>query len=271
MPMRLGELDQLRGHAGRDGLPLLVEGNVALGDTQGFGHRGLRRAYPGPNRFEELCRHGANTSAASLACQQRRYLRSIALVLDHPRMQPASDKRGKVTQLHKVEAARLLKIWLQEKPRLAAAGYGTQEAFGSKFKIGNQSAVGFFLNGKSALSLKAAIGFANGLQCDIKDFSPRLDAMLARGDAAPMREDAPAQSPQAARLAHLIDEISDPDVKSRAYILCAALAEAARAGQWENVLSVLREVSLAPPPVQPTEQQHQHPKPQSGAAREKRA
>lgn len=192
-------------------------------------------------------------------------------------MKSAANKRGKVTPEHKAEAARLLKIWLREKPRLADAGYGTQEAFGSKFKIGNQSAVGFFLNGKSALSLKAAIGFANGLQCDIKEFSPRLGAMLApdeadeADEAALKLKDAPALSPQATRLAHLLDEIPDPGVKSRAYILCAALAEAARAGQWENVLSVLREAAPAPLPVQPSEPLRQHQAQQSGGVRAKQA
>ncbi len=50
----------------------------------------------------------------------------------------------------------------------------SQAVFGEVNDIGSQSAVGNFLNGLSALSLKAATGFAKGLGCDLADFSPRL-------------------------------------------------------------------------------------------------
>lgn len=54
---------------------------------------------------------------------------------------------------------------------------GTQAEFGEQYLIGNQSAVGQFLRGKTPLSLKAAKGFAKGLNCQVSDFSPRLAAL----------------------------------------------------------------------------------------------
>lgn len=93
-------------------------------------------------------------------------------------MAERAGRRGVVTPEHKQEADSLKKIWLREKPRLEAAGWGSQDAFGAKFNIGNQAAVGHFLNGNTALSFKAASGFAKGLRCQISDFSPRLAAMV---------------------------------------------------------------------------------------------
>lgn len=92
----------------------------------------------------------------------------------------ASDdaKRGKVTDENRQEALALKAIWTMARDRLKAAGLASQEAFGAEFKIGNQAAVGFFLNGKTALSPKAAAGFARGLNCQVADFSPRLAALL---------------------------------------------------------------------------------------------
>lgn len=85
-------------------------------------------------------------------------------------------RRGKVTDEHRLEAARLKAIFLARKDKLAEKGVATQKAFGERFGIGNQAAVGFFLNGHTALSLKAARGFAKGLGCAIEEFSPRLAA-----------------------------------------------------------------------------------------------
>lgn len=80
--------------------------------------------------------------------------------------------------LEHLEEARLLReIWAKTKEARKAAGLHSQGAFGQEYQIGNQAAVGFFLNGKTALSLKAARGFAKGLGCNISDFSPRLAAM----------------------------------------------------------------------------------------------
>lgn len=50
----------------------------------------------------------------------------------------------------------------------------SQTEFGEVFEVGSQAAVGQFLNGKAAISLKAAKGFAKGLGCEISAFSDRL-------------------------------------------------------------------------------------------------
>lgn len=101
------------------------------------------------------------------------------------------------------EAARLKAIWDKTEAERRQAGVGTQGAFGDTFGIGNQAAVGFFLNGKTALSLKAAHGFATGLKCKIEDFSPRL-AKLAFED---MRADLHL-SPDALNFARLFDQLT---------------------------------------------------------------
>jgi len=84
------------------------------------------------------------------------------------------NRRGKVTDEHRREARLLKALWLKKKPELDKLGWGTQEAFGDKFGVGNQAAVGFFLNGHTALSRKAALAFAKGLGCEVSEFSPRL-------------------------------------------------------------------------------------------------
>lgn len=78
-------------------------------------------------------------------------------------------RKATITEEHLAEARALKEIWDRVKP-------GSQKDFGSEFDIGGQTAVNNFLNGKSALSLKAASGFAAGLDCKISDFSPRLAA-----------------------------------------------------------------------------------------------
>lgn len=78
-----------------------------------------------------------------------------------------------VTPENREESARLKRIWEAKEDR------PSQMQFGHDYDIGNQAAVGFFLNGQSALSLKAAKGFAKGLGCHIGDFSPRLAAEIA--------------------------------------------------------------------------------------------
>lgn len=93
-------------------------------------------------------------------------------------MATTTSKRGNVTALHREEARHLLNIWNRMKPRLRSLGWGTQESFGFQFGIGNQSAVAHFLNGRAALSPKAAAGFARGLECKVSDFSPRLAALM---------------------------------------------------------------------------------------------
>jgi SOS-response transcriptional repressor LexA len=55
----------------------------------------------------------------------------------------------------------------------------SQEAFGAEFGIGSQGMVWQYLNAKRPLNLKAARGFARGLNVDIAAFSKRLSAELA--------------------------------------------------------------------------------------------
>lgn len=83
--------------------------------------------------------------------------------------QEITSKKAKVTDVHRAEAALLRAIWDTKK-------HGSQAEFGETYGIGNQSAVGQFLRGDAALSLKAARGFALGLGCEIGDFSKRLEA-----------------------------------------------------------------------------------------------
>lgn len=74
------------------------------------------------------------------------------------------------------EAQALMAIWQATYQLRKLRGLHTQAAFGKKYAIGNQSAVGFFLHGDVAISIKAARGFALGLNCRIADFAPRLAA-----------------------------------------------------------------------------------------------
>ena len=78
-------------------------------------------------------------------------------------------RKAKITDENREESRRLKALWNDT----GHAGL-SQDEFGYKFGIGSQSAVGFFLNGKSAISLKAAKGFATGLGCPISAFSKRL-------------------------------------------------------------------------------------------------
>lgn len=97
-------------------------------------------------------------------------------------MEGRENKQGKVTEENQEEARKLLTLWKATAARRADDGAGTQESFGDKYDIGNQSAVGFFVNGKTALSLKAAVGFAAGMYCRVADFSPRLSKQLFHFD-----------------------------------------------------------------------------------------
>lgn len=81
----------------------------------------------------------------------------------------SSNRKAIVTDVHRIEARALKAIWDRVRPT-------SQKEFGKEFGIGGQSAVGNFLTGASALSMKAAVGFAAGLGCRIEDFSPRLAA-----------------------------------------------------------------------------------------------
>lgn len=71
----------------------------------------------------------------------------------------------------------LSEIWDKTYSDRKKSNLHTQGAFGAEYGIGGQAAVGFFLAGRTALSLKAAKGFAKGLGCLVSDFSPRLAAL----------------------------------------------------------------------------------------------
>lgn len=76
-------------------------------------------------------------------------------------------KKATITEEHRAESKALRAIW-DARSRIS------QEAFGAKYSIGTQGAVGHFLNGRCALHLKAAMAFAKELECNVSDFSPRL-------------------------------------------------------------------------------------------------
>jgi transcriptional regulator with XRE-family HTH domain len=87
-------------------------------------------------------------------------------------MAKAEARPAKVTPEHKEEARLLKELWTKRATL-------TQEEFGGRYDIGGQSAVWRFLNAKDPLSLKAAKGFAKGLNCQVSDFSPRLAREIA--------------------------------------------------------------------------------------------
>ncbi|WP_180987894.1 S24 family peptidase [Alicycliphilus denitrificans] len=123
-----------------------------------------------------------------------------------------SNKKATVTDEHREEARALRAIWEQAKP-------ASQKEFGREFGIGGQAAVSAFLAGKSALSLKAATGFATGLACRIEDFSPRLAA-----SASQVAEVTGAQGEESARPP--ATEMREPKVPA-GYVRLPVLAEAA--------------------------------------------
>lgn len=89
-------------------------------------------------------------------------------------------KDALLTEENRSESSKLKALWATYKQDSNSL---TQEAFGQKYGIGNQGAVWQCLNAKGMpISLKAAQGFAEGLKCQIEDFSPRL-AKLAQGIA----------------------------------------------------------------------------------------
>lgn len=137
----------------------------------------------------------------------------------------ATNKRGLVTDEHRAEAARLMEIWTRVRAKRREAGEPfTQDWFGETYGIGNQSAVGFFLNGKTALSLKAARGFAAGLGCKVSDFSPRLAKII----------EGPALSPQAMEIAAICDALptsEDRDWLVDAVLIALATRERRRSAQ----------------------------------------
>jgi hypothetical protein len=132
-------------------------------------------------------------------------------------MSEPEKRHGVVTAVHKEEARKLKAIWNARKEDLKRSGDGTQESFGAQFDIGNQSSVWFFLNGRAALSMKAALGFARGLQCSVADFSPRLAARLdGVQDLEAPDVFGPKLTPAALELAQRFDEVP-PAAKRHLY------------------------------------------------------
>lgn len=149
-------------------------------------------------------------------------------------------RRSKVTPEHAEEARKLRDLWEREKPRLQAAGLGTQDAFGDHYGIGNQAAVGHFLKGKTPLSLKAAVAFARGLGCGVADFSERLAKQLRPGDVAP------PPSTVAGRIEMLGQVMLDLDEPKQRFLL--AFAEQVRGPQGDDLIDFLKRL---PPRIEP--------------------
>ena len=94
---------------------------------------------------------------------------------DHPAMPDKERKKEpKLTEENRQESERLKALWEKSSHGL------TQGRFGEKYQIGNQGMVWQCLNGKTALSLKAAQGFAEGLGVALEDFSPRLAELASK-------------------------------------------------------------------------------------------
>jgi phage repressor protein C with HTH and peptisase S24 domain len=90
-----------------------------------------------------------------------------------------SDRKARILPEHLAEADRLRQLWTQ-RPTGARL---SQEEFGERYGIGNQSAVGQFLRGQTPLSIKAARGFVQGLNdagvfVRLRDISPRLHELV---------------------------------------------------------------------------------------------
>jgi hypothetical protein len=190
MTERACELDEASGDLGRDRLvAVLVVPDVPLGDADAFCYAGLSE----PEALADCAEGVEGLVHVDILAPLVPSCNSAAIcVADFPaptigRVKEATERRpkqSKVTAEHEEEARKLLVIWKREQPRLATLGYGTQESFGLEFKIGNQAAVGFFLNGKTPLSPKAAVAFARGLGCKVADFSPRLAELLNQNSTA---------------------------------------------------------------------------------------
>lgn len=97
-----------------------------------------------------------------------------ALIIHQVNEAKPRTKDSLLTDENRAESARLKELY-----KKTDHGY-TQAAFGEAFGIGNQGAVWQCLNAKGMpISLKAAKGFARGLNCQIADFSPRLAKEMA--------------------------------------------------------------------------------------------
>ena len=81
-----------------------------------------------------------------------------------------------LTEIESTECAALKAIFVrtQKERRESGATKLTQDSAANFLGDMTQGAVSQYLNGDTALNLKAAIGFAKLLKCNISDFSPRL-------------------------------------------------------------------------------------------------
>ena len=135
-------------------------------------------------------------------------------------------KDSKLTDENREESAKLKALY--EK-----AGHGmSQEKFGQTYGIGNQGAVWQCLNGRGMpISLKAAQGFAKGLNCKIEDFSPRLAAYAQT--VADSLDDAPESAPAATEPRETSSNIQEsvPISRRRKYPVISDV----QAGEWTDI------------------------------------
>lgn len=163
------EYDQALGDLRGDGLPLVfVMPDIALRAANAFSQGGLGDPQASAYGFDGA--HAINNSTALLKNNSYAFLLVLLIVVNWFDMR--KPPKPIITDEHKRESKALREIWEKAGPNRP-----TQAEFGETFNIGSQAAVGHFLRGTSAISLKAARGFAQGLNCQISDFSPRLAAM----------------------------------------------------------------------------------------------
>lgn len=100
-------------------------------------------------------------------------------------MAPKKITRTPLTSEQLEDAQRLKSLY-------TSSGHGLSQAeFGARYEIGSQGMVWQYLNGHTALNIRAAKAFALGLKCRVFDFSPTLHAeidALTDGEA-PATED----------------------------------------------------------------------------------
>lgn len=95
-----------------------------------------------------------------------------------------AEKQAKLQDWQVEDAARLLALWEAYPAKVS------QLKFGADYGIGSQGMVWQYLNGHRPLNIAAAVAFARGLSCKVRDFSPTLadqikDAWQLSGDARP--------------------------------------------------------------------------------------
>lgn len=201
------QLDQPRRNVGWNRLPVFVERHIALRHAKLCADRRLGHAQPVADHLE-VARH-VRILPALVQQVNRNAICHAGALQPMLRAMKTDSRRGKITAENIEEAKALKVLWDASVDARREAGVLTQEAFGTEYNIGNQSAVGFFLNGKTALSPKAARGFAKGLNCRVADFSPRL----ARQITALARD----FSPLALDLAEMLDGVQDMNRRRQLY------------------------------------------------------